>query len=417
MTELRQPVAVIVTQHLENAAVLRSMRSVLVRAPHVKLHHLARTDERLAAHLDGLSISSTYGARLSHAALANPGVGELFVASILAIEKRDAEQIDRLLSLVDVLPDAPRALSSAFGWVAAAQLRGLTTPLLAHPEPVTRWLGVAACAQHRVDPGAALSAAFDQAHAGLRNRALRAAGELGRVDLLPACLGLLAADDDGTRLSAAWAATLLGDRGAAISTLRTLAAKPGHSQLEALALALFTADGATSRSLVRQLASDGMPQRTLIRAAGWAGDAQAVSWLFRQMEDDAHARVAGEAFSFITGIDLAALDLERKPPSKVQSGPTDDAADDNVALDEDESLPWPDVPRLVAWWQKHAGRFPAGTRLFAGAPPGSEHCHTVLKEDSQRRRMAAALYLSLLKPGGVLFNCAAPARRQERLLA
>lgn len=418
MTSLQRPVVpVVVSQHLEDAAALRSVRGVLVRAPHVKLLHLGRTDERLAAHLDGLSISGDYGAGLSRAALEVPGVGQLFVSTVLAIERRDAAQIDRLLSLMSVAPDAPRALSSAFGWVAPTLLRGFTAALLAGESPSARWLGLAACAQHRVDPGPPLAAAIEHADVHLRTRALRAAGELGRVDLLPACLAHLQDEPPVVALAAAWSAALLGDRGASMSTLRAMALTPGLTQLEALALAIFTADADAARGLVKQLAASGAPLRTLIKAAGWVGDAQVVPWLFKHMEDDGHARLAGEAFSFITGVDLAWLDLERKPPEKVAAGPNDDPNDDNVALDEDESLPWPDLPKLTAWWSKNAVRFPSGTRLFAGAPPTTSHCFQVLKEHTQRRRMAAAIYMSLLKPDAVLFNCAAPTRRQERLLA
>ena len=418
MKSIQCPVIpIVVSQHLDDAAALRSVRAVLVRASHVKLRQLARADERLAAHLDGLSISGDYGARLSQAALEVPGVGQLFVAAVLAIERRDTEQIDRLLSLVDVVPNAARALSSAFGWVSASQLRGLTAPLLASGSPTARLLGLGACAQHRVDPGAALGAALEQTHSGLRMRALRAAGELGRIDLLPACLNQVQDNAPALASTAAWSAALLGDRANAVNTLRALALKPGLAQLEALALALFTADADSARTLVKQLAAQGAPLRTLIKAAGWAGDTQVVPWLFKHMEDDLHARLAGEAFSFITGVDLASLDLERQPSETVQGGPNDDPNDENVAFDEDESLPWPDLPKLSAWWSRNAGQFPAGTRLFAGATPTTNHCFNVLKEHTQRRRMAAALYMSLLKPGSVLFNCAAPARRQERLLA
>jgi uncharacterized protein (TIGR02270 family) len=278
-------------------------------------------------------------------------------------------------------------------------------------------LGLAACAQHRVDPGVALSAAIEQPHAGLRIRALRAAGELGRIDLLPACLNHLQDNGPALALPAAWSAALLGDRANAVNTLRALALKPGPAQLEALALALFTADADAARRLVKQLAAQGAPLRSLIKAAGWSGDTQVVPWLFKYLEDDIHARLAGEAFSFITGVDLASLDLERKPPEAVPGGPNDDPNDDNVALDEDDSLPWPDLTKLSAWWNKNAGQFPAGTRLFAGAPPTMSHCLQVLREHTQRRRKAAAIYMSLLKPGTALFNVAAPARRQKRLLA
>jgi uncharacterized protein (TIGR02270 family) len=168
---------------------------------------------------------------------------------------------------------------------------------------------------------------------------------------------------------------------------------------------------------VQHLAAGNAPPRTVIRAAGWSGDTQVVPWLFKQIEDDRLARVAGESFSFITGADLAWLDLERKPPQRPVAGPSDDPLDDDVALDEDESLPWPDLARLQAWWQAHGREFPAGRRHFAGAAPGTPHCLQVLKENTQRQRAAAALLLSLSTPGTPVFNCAAPARRQQRLLA
>ncbi|MDM0112272.1 TIGR02270 family protein [Variovorax sp. J22R133] len=410
-------IRVFIDQHLEDAAFLRAMRSLLVRAPHITLTQLLRADERLAAHLDGLSISGDYGAGLSETALDVPGVGQLFVAAVLAIQRRDAAQIERLLSLLDVVPNAARALSSAFGWVSPALLRGLIAPLLASESPAVRCLGLAACAQHRVDPGAALSAAIEQPHTGLRIRALRAAGDLGRIDFLPACLDHLRDNGSALALPAAWSAALLGDRRNAVNTLRALALQPGLTQLEALALALFAADADAARTLVKQLAAQGASLRTLIKAAGWAGDTQVVPWLFKHMEGDIYARLAGEAFSFITGVDLASRDLERKPPETVPGGPNDDPNDDNVALDEDDSLPWPDLTKLSAWWINNASQFPAGTRLFAGAPPTMSHCLQVLREHTQRRRKAAAIYMSLLKPGTALFNVAAPSRRQKRLLA
>ena len=205
----------IVWQHLDDAAHLRSVRALLLRAPHVKLRDIDRADERLSAHLDGLFIAGAAGSLLSRSALEVPGVGQIFVSLVLAVEQRDMPQIDRLLSLLDVVPDAARSLPSAFGWVAPASLRGLAPQLLAASSPSARWLGVAACALHRVDPGAALAQALAQPHEGLAARAMRAAGELGRVDLLPACLDRL--QDGAPALS--WAATraalLLGDRSAA----------------------------------------------------------------------------------------------------------------------------------------------------------------------------------------------------------
>ena len=135
------------------------------------------------------------------------------------------------------------------------------------------------------------------------------------------------------------------------------------------------------------------------------------------MDDPALARVAGEAFSTITGLDLAWLDLECRPPQDFESGPDDDPAHDDVAMDEDDGLPWPDPAKLGDWWRANAERFQPGQRYFMGAPPAWAHCMAVLGSGFQRQRIAAAEHLCLLRPGSKLFPTQAPAWRQSRWLA
>ena len=135
------------------------------------------------------------------------------------------------------------------------------------------------------------------------------------------------------------------------------------------------------------------------------------------MEDPKLTRLAGEAFACITGLDMAYVDLDRKPPNGVELGPNDNPADDDVVMDEDDSLPWPDPDKIAAWWNTDGARFAPGTRYFMGAVPTPQSCLEVLKTGFQRQRIAAAEYLTLLTPGTPLFNVAAPAWRQGRLLA
>ena len=157
--------------------------------------------------------------------------------------------------------------------------------------------------------------------------------------------------------------------------------------------------------------------RWLIQGSGIAGDPGYVPWLIKHMGNETTARLAGEAFSLITGADLALQDLERKPPKTFESGPTIDPDDLNVQMDPDEGLPWPDPERIEKWWSANGGRLRAGTRCFMGAPVTREHCIGVLKNGYQRQRILAAHYLCILQPGIPLFNTSAPAWRQQRLLA
>jgi uncharacterized protein (TIGR02270 family) len=418
MIALRVPIPTVVQQHAGDAAVLRNTRTYLVSAPHVKLHQLGRLDDRLAAHLDGLSVAGEYGSKLAATALDRPGRGEAFTATVRAIEDRDVLGLDKLLAIAEAAPDSLPGVISAFGWVAAASLRGITKAFLESPSPLRRQVGLAACGMHQVDPGAmVVDAAIRDDDAAVRARALRVVADLGLVDHLPACTDAMADEDSDCAYQAARASVLLGNRGASVSALHRIALAPGRWRRRALELLLKLQSPADAHATLKALAQDPACIRLLIQGIGTAGDPHYVPWLIQQMQDLKLSRLAGESFSYITGLDLAYLDLERKPPQGVDFGPNDDPNDDNVAMDEDDGLPWPDVEKISSWWQANGQRFAPGTRYFMGEPPSTAHCLDVLKNGYQRQRMAAAVYLCLLKPGTPLFNCAAPAWRQQRLLA
>jgi uncharacterized protein (TIGR02270 family) len=350
------------------------------------------------------------------AALALPGVGEVFAASVRAIGERDERRLDKLFALVGAVPKAQPGLISAFGWVSALHLQGIGAKLLASLEPFKRQVGIAACVMHRVDPGAVLARSLVHEEPQLRSRALRAASELGRRDLLTWCINALQDEDVACRFWAGESAILLGNRDKALQVLESLVLVPDSFRQPALQLILKVIALPEAAELLKFLARDPSNIRLLIQGAGIAGDPYYVPWLIKQMEDLKLGRLAGESFSFITGLDLAYLDLERKPPEGVEFGPNDDPNDDNVAMDEDDSLPWPDPIKIRAWWEANKSRFKNGERYFMGAPVTREHCIHVLKEGYQRQRIAAALYLCLLQPGTQLFPTSAPAWRQKRWL-
>jgi uncharacterized protein (TIGR02270 family) len=411
------PILFIVYEHAEESALLFNTRPVLLAASHVKLHHLRRLDDRLAAHLDGLAVAGEYGSNVCEAALESPGAGEVFAATVRAIEEKDERRLDKLFALAIAVPPSQPGLISAFGWVSAQHLQGTGARLLASPEPFKRETGIAACVMHRVDPGAALNAAITDPDAALRARALRVASELGRRDLLVACMAALADEDAACRFQAARSAALLGDRNKAIDTLKDIALSEEPHRVLALQLVFKLLPPLQANEFLKVLACNPASQRLLIQGAGIAGDPYYIPWLIRQMEDLKLARLAGESFTFITGLDLAYLDLELKPPEGVEFAPNDNPEDDNVAMDEDDSLPWPEPVKIQIWWEANKSSFTDGQRYFMGAPVSREHCIHVLKEGYQRQRIAAALYLCLLEPGTKLFPTGAPAWRQQRWLA
>lgn len=110
------------------------------------------------------------------------------------------------------------------------------------------------------------------------------------------------------------------------------------------------------------------------------------------------ARIAGAALSLITGVDIADADLERDAPDDFTAGPSERLEDEEVAMDPDEDLPWPNPEPIRAWWDANSERFRAGTRYLSGEPVREAHCHRVLATGKQRQRNAAVLELALLRP-------------------
>jgi uncharacterized protein (TIGR02270 family) len=403
----------VVAQHAEDLAILWNIRRQLVGAGDVALRHLDRLDRRIAAHQDGCIVAGSDGVALLRERLSDAGPGQLFALSVVALEMGDRDALETCFAVAESVPESALGLVSALGWVGRDRLVRVGSELLGSRSPGRRRLGLAACRLHRVDPGAILTAGFGDDDRAVRAEAWRTAGELGLGELP----GGRNDDDPLAEVTCrrAFALVLRGERSRALRDLASLGREASPLWHVALELALQAMAVGDAHELLQQMAASGAADR-LIWGSGIAGDPRYVPWLIGKTADDVTARLAGEAFTLITGADLAAHDLERRPPENVP-GPSDDPDDVNVAMDADEGLPWPDPERVRRWWDANQARFPAGTSFFLGEPVGRSHCIAVLKNGYQRQRRLAARYLCLLEPGTPLFNTSAPAWCQQRLLA
>jgi uncharacterized protein (TIGR02270 family) len=395
----------VVEQHAESAKLLFSSRTLLATAPHRGLRHLGRLDTRLGANLDGLRIAWNEGDQTTLLA-SNDSVGAIFTTAVVALQEAAWEEAScRLIPLAMRAQTAMRGLAAAFGWVSSRYLAKLAAQLLTASEPQLRALAISACGMHRVDPGFTGAKRLEDDNALVRARAWRTTGEIGKREFVSAAASMGLSDSDPhSKFWAAWSAVLLGDRLAALDLLFARGAKVGPERSRAFQLALQAATVQSAHNWLATLNRDPGNLRWLIRGAGLIGDPKYIPWLIEQMTELKTTRLAGESFSLITGLDLAWLDLEVKPPENFESGPNDDPND-------------PNVEKIKNWWQANAQNFKAGTRYFMGQPLNRDNCLQVLKEGFQRQRIAAAYYLSLLNPGTPLFEWRAPAWRQQRLLA
>jgi len=219
-------------------------------------------------------------------------------------------------------------------------------------------------------------------------------------------------EDAACRFWAAWSAVLLGDA-TALNLLKTFVLD-SQSPLreESLQLVLRKMDLKNALALHQELTKKSDAQRLAVIGAGIIGDPALIPCLINQMNIPALARVAGEAFNFITGVNISEQELEGSWPEGFEAGPNDDPKDPNVEMDPDENLPWPDEKKISAWWTANQSKFKPGARYLLGKPMTKDHLQSVLQTGLQRQRAAAALALAIMEPGKPLYNVSAPAWRQ-----
>ena len=120
------------------------------------------------------------------------------------------------------------------------------------------------------------------------------------------CRTLLSDADPRVSFQAAWAGVLLGERSDCLSRLGAWAAQAGPQQTDALHLWLLAAAPTDAHNLLARLRKAPEQLRMLITGSGIVGDPHYLPWLLQQLENPALARLAGEAFALITGLDLSA---------------------------------------------------------------------------------------------------------------
>lgn len=403
----------VVEQHADEAAFLWTMRNRAAREPNYSLKDLAALDERVEAHLEGLAVAGHKGWEYCRANLEHIGPGEIFALGVLAFRSGQRSRMRDALFAACVSPQEQAGLVSALGWLDRDEALPWMNLLRDAKAPEHRLVGIAAHAIHRSNPGPALDAALDDAHPALRARALRAVGELKRGDLIQALQYHLGDEVPECRFWSAWSLSLLGQPDGE-AELRAVAETPmSPYAIRALNLVLRVMPLADGRDWVRMLAAQPDLERVAVIATGIIGDPVSVPWLIRRMEVPPLARLAGEAFSLITGADLCLRDLT------VDTEDVDQQPNDGNEMDDDWSayeanLPIPSVPQVTDWWKQNRTRYTTGTRHLCGKPLSREAALNVLAHGNQRQRHAAALAAACFDQAAELFEVRAPGGRQLR---
>ena len=403
----------VVGRHADDAPFLWLLRDRAVSAPHYSLRDLAKLDERVEAHVDGLRVAGDYGWSLCEKALEWGEPGEVFTAGILALESGNPQRLNLVLEKACSHRKLQRGLISAVGWTELEPLRPILDSWLRSDVVAVRRMAVRAFGIHRQDPGPALVHRLFDDDPEVRASSFKTVSELGRIDLLPMALHARADQDPTCRYFAAEAAARLGDRSQpTLQRIRDVAASPGPLQEQALTLAMRCLPREEAIDWLRELWKNPPHLRLAALGAGAVGDPALAGVTIEWMEIEDVARVAGQAFSMITGADLKYLDLDRDPPDTR----TAEGEDEFEVLDADRDLPYPDIDKVAGWWRSNRDRFQPGRRYLCGLEIEPENLRKVLIQGKQRQRAAAALELALLQPDEPLFEVRSRGCLQERRL-
>ena len=175
----------IVDQHFEEASFLWTLRDAAATATNYSLRDLADLDERVEAHIDGLRVAGNYGWKLCKDGIDHEEPGTVFTAAVIAFESSDVEKIEFIVANSSKSRPAFRAAVSALVWLGDESFKSIIMALVTAKSWQHRSLGIAACGERRVNPRAHLDKAINSSNLFLKVRALKAAGQLKRLDLLP----------------------------------------------------------------------------------------------------------------------------------------------------------------------------------------------------------------------------------------
>jgi len=245
---------------------------------------------------------------------------------------------------------------------------------------------------------------------------LYAVGELGYNDLVAQLEQAIEHEDENVQFAALWSATRFGSAHA-MEKIKQYVSHPTYGD-KALQFIVMQKDIKNTSEILRSLYQDDKTKRRSILGLGYIGNPKIISQLIQLMEVPESARIAGDAFSTITGLNLEQSGMIVDAPEEVVAGPSENPDDESVDLDPDADLPWPDAGKIAAWWKntENQNRFSHADRYFLGQQVNTAQLQNVLRVGNLKQRVFSAICLALYEREKPIFNVFSPSMCQMKLL-
>ena len=402
--------------YMDEAVFLSLVRSSALLSTNYLLGEIAELEERLDANLDGLRVFGDEGWKCCENNLDIKEAGEILTASLVALNPLNKRKLEKVFSIAGDDQILLNAIVSAFVWYSFEDVNNLLVELFASKEISKQYVGLCAFAEHRQPPEILFSQALKTKDERLISRAIQAVAETGMRKLYPAIVPFIESDNESIAFQACWAATRFGHK-EGMEKLKSFVASPLYYE-KALQYVVMQKDINNTVDIIKKLLSDENTARFGVIGLGYLGNPKTIPKIIECMKTPELARISGNAFSDITGIDLVESKMDAESPVDFDAGPTDDPEDENVDMDPDEDLPWPNVELISAWWAnpQNQANFSNADRFLLGQPVSKNQYNVVLKTGNQKQRALAANCLGAYEQDKPVFNVFAPAKRQMKLL-
>ncbi|HEX5751194.1 MAG TPA: TIGR02270 family protein [Archangium sp.] len=395
--------------HLDEAEWFWTRWEHALAAPDYDLADTAEVEERLLAHVDGLSEGGPPVVEaLLRPALESEELARVSAAFLAFLQSHPpAEEVRAwVCDTVPAQHSAMRRVLEVCDWegVGTALL-----PLLEGTDTELQALVLDALVFREELPDEVLADFLPHEDPRMRMAAMRGLRTLPRTNARALLSSALASVNPVIRDAAIEWGLAVGSQ-EAWAVCRQAVKQQGRESLVLWAMGADEEDVALLVDLLR------IPERRAgaLWALGFSGRVTAAEACLEWMEDAQVSRLAGEAFSSITGLSMDGPHaLPPEPPLEEPIPLEMENLDADLTPRPEDDLPRPDAEAVAAWWRGARGRFVRGTRYWLGQPFQGELLLTALERGPMRRRHVWARELEIRSRRACRVESRALTRRQR----
>jgi len=341
MADVQTFIPEVINAHFDEAAYLYSEFQTEVNALESNAAYLNGVVARIEANLEGLTINAAAATEHCDAVLESEDAGEFFVAAYLAFQTGDLEKIKPLAEAAQACTPLLEAVACGLAWHPWAFCGFWAAKFISAKQTSMAAVGLFCFDTHKkplpIRFDDLLIRSLSEKNAIELPLLLSIARKNNEVAILPILQQKNATGElENTQFEMLETRIKLGDD-SALPLLKPFVLAENDQREPALQLAFSQLKIDEAKHWMGELKNTPDAERYLLLAVGAMNEKPLLPWVLKQMEIPELARIAGQVFCVLTGLDL------RKNDWII----TDDAMDEQwLALEGDEELDWPDVAKI-----------------------------------------------------------------------